>query len=86
MGDEPRKPDTVGMSLIPLFRSTVSLAIARMNLRSERGATAVEYGIMVMLIASVIIVAVLMLGNQTSTNFSCTGQTVLTRAHVAGCG
>jgi pilus assembly protein Flp/PilA len=86
MGDEPRKPHTVGMSPIRLFRHTVSFAIARMNLRSERGASAVEYGIMVMLIASVIIVAVLMLGSQTSTGFSCTGEMVRTKAAVAGCG
>jgi pilus assembly protein Flp/PilA len=86
MGDEPRKSHTVGMSPILLFRNTVSLGIARMNLRSERGASAVEYGILVMLIASVIIVAVLMLGNQTSSSFSCTAETVRTKANIAGCG
>jgi pilus assembly protein Flp/PilA len=74
------------MSPIQLFRNTVSFLIARIDLRSERGATAVEYGIMVMLIASVIIVAVLMLGSQTSSSFSCTGETVRTKANIAGCG
>lgn len=39
------------------------------RLRSEKGATAVEYGIMVALIAVVIIVAVTMLGGQLSTMF-----------------
>jgi pilus assembly protein Flp/PilA len=45
---------------------------ARLNVRSERGATAVEYGIMVALIAAVIILAVIFLGQKTSSTFSCT--------------
>lgn len=40
------------------------------RLRSEKGATAVEYGIMVALIAVVIIVAVTLLGNNLSTMFN----------------
>ena len=40
------------------------------RLRSEKGATAVEYGIMVALIAVVIIVAVSTLGGQLGTMFS----------------
>ena len=51
---------------------------ARLNLKSERGATAVEYGIMVALIAAVIIVAVVFLGQQTSKTFSCTAHTIET--------
>jgi pilus assembly protein Flp/PilA len=39
------------------------------RLRQEEGATAVEYGIMVALIAIVIIAAVFALGNTLSTNF-----------------
>ena len=39
-------------------------------LRSEKGATAVEYGLMVALIAVVIIVAVLALGNKLSSLFT----------------
>lgn len=39
------------------------------RLRSEKGATAVEYGIMVALIAVVIIVAVSTLGGQLNTMF-----------------
>jgi pilus assembly protein Flp/PilA len=38
-------------------------------LRSDRGATAVEYGLMVALIAIVIIVAVTLLGTNLSTMF-----------------
>ncbi|BCW79506.1 Flp family type IVb pilin [Arthrobacter sp. NicSoilC5] len=40
------------------------------RLRSEKGATAVEYGIMVALIAVVIIVAVSTLGGQLGTMFT----------------
>ena len=50
--------------------------ISRLGITSERGATAVEYGIMVALIAAVIIVAVLFLGRQTSRGFSCTADSV----------
>ncbi len=43
---------------------------ARVNsLRSEEGATAVEYGLMVALIAVVILIAVLTLGNKLSSLF-----------------
>ena len=45
-------------------------AIARIQrLRSDQGATAVEYGLMVALIAIVIIVAVALLGTNLSTLF-----------------
>ena len=40
------------------------------RLTSERGATAVEYGLMVALIAVVIIAAVTLLGNNLSTTFN----------------
>ena len=42
----------------------------------ERGATAVEYGLMVALIAVVIIGAVQVLGNNTSTKFSQVGSAI----------
>ena len=45
-------------------------------LRSEKGATAVEYGLMVALIAVVIIVAVLALGNKLSSLFSNTASQI----------
>jgi pilus assembly protein Flp/PilA len=50
--------------------------VARVGIKSERGATAVEYGIMVALIAAVIIIAVLFLGRQTSRTFSCTAGSI----------
>ncbi len=41
-------------------------------LRDDAGATAVEYAIMVSLVAVVIIVAVVALGGQVSSQFDCT--------------
>jgi len=67
-------------------RDITRYLLARMNVNSERGASSVEYGIMVMLIAAVIIVAVFFLGSTTSTSFSCTAASVQTKAKVAGCG
>jgi pilus assembly protein Flp/PilA len=58
---------------------------ARLNVKSERGATAVEYGIMVALIAAVIILAVVFLGQRTSQTFSCAGQAISTKSSVSGC-
>jgi pilus assembly protein Flp/PilA len=48
----------------------------RLNVKSERGATAVEYGVMVALIAAVIIAAVVFLGHKTSSTFSCTASAI----------
>lgn len=53
---------------------------SRLNVKSERGATAVEYGLMVALIAAVIIAAVVFLGQQTRDTFDCTAQSVQGRA------
>jgi pilus assembly protein Flp/PilA len=53
---------------------------ARLNIKSERGATAVEYGIMVALIAAVIIAAVVFLGQRTSSTFSCAGSAISAKA------
>ena len=46
------------------------------QLRDERGATAVEYGLMVALIAIVIIVAVTLLGKNLSSLFNTTASAV----------
>ncbi len=40
------------------------------QLRSDRGATAVEYGLLVALIAAVIVAIVVVVGHQVSTAFS----------------
>ena len=52
------------------FIAMMHVVTGRLGLRSDRGATAVEYGIMVALIAVVIITAVTLLGNNLSTLFS----------------
>jgi pilus assembly protein Flp/PilA len=52
------------------------LAKIRAWTRNEEGATAVEYGIMVALIAVVIIVAVATLGNQLEDTFDCTATSI----------
>lgn len=44
--------------------------------RREDGATAVEYAIMVALIAAVIIIAVVALGDNASSTFDCTATSV----------
>lgn len=54
--------------------------VARLDIRSDRGATAVEYGLMLALIAAVIILAVVFLGQETSSSFECTGQSIRTQA------
>lgn len=66
------------MGIVSLARLTWTWLPSRMNLKSERGATAVEYGIMVALIAAVIILAVIFLGGETSRTFSCTARTINT--------
>jgi pilus assembly protein Flp/PilA len=65
---------------IRLFAVTLS---ARLRISSERGATAVEYAVMVALIAAVIILAVIFLGRTASSTFSCTAQAVSTQT--GGC-
>ncbi|WP_346767669.1 Flp family type IVb pilin [Knoellia koreensis] len=50
--------------------------IRRMMLRSEQGATAVEYGLMVALIAIVIIVAVTLLGGNLQNLFNTVATSV----------
>jgi pilus assembly protein Flp/PilA len=64
------------MQLRDRVRLMADWLAARASITSERGATAVEYGIMVALIAAVVIIAVLFLGQQTSRTFSCTAGSV----------
>lgn len=68
------------MSLVTMLRQGVAWGVARMDIRSERGASAVEYGLMIALIAAVIILAVYFLGKQTSTAFSCTTEGIATKS------
>ena len=73
------------MGLLGMTRLAGAWIAARLNIKSERGATAVEYGIMVALIAAVIILAVVFLGQRTSTTFSCSAQAISTKGSVASC-
>lgn len=54
----------------------------RTRLQSElEGATAVEYGLMVALIAAVIIAAVVLVGRETSEAFGCTGDSLVAKTN-----
>ena len=64
------------MFLVESARVISAWVTRRLNIVSERGATAVEYAVMVALIAAVIILAVIFLGKTASSTFSCTAQTV----------
>jgi pilus assembly protein Flp/PilA len=60
-----------------LIKVQMSLRSAELRIRDDdRGATAVEYGLMVALIAIVIIVAVKLLGTNLSTLFNKTATSV----------
>lgn len=54
---------------------------ARLGIASERGATAVEYGLIVMLIAAAVIVAVAVLGGATNDEFDCTGDSWMAQSN-----
>ena len=64
------------MGIVRSVHMAAAWLVARLNVKSERGATAVEYGVMVALIAAVIIAAVVFLGNKTSSTFQCTGSSI----------
>ena len=55
---------------------------ARLNVRSGRGAAAVEYAIMIAMIAAVVILAVVFLGQKTSSTFSCTASIMVSNSGV----
>jgi pilus assembly protein Flp/PilA len=52
---------------------------------NDRGATAVEYGIMVALIAVVIIAAVYAIGNELNSTFGCVEDRLLTPSSSTAC-
>jgi pilus assembly protein Flp/PilA len=60
----------------PMLRQIVKFQNKMVQLRDERGATAVEYGLMVALIAVVIIIAVTALGGNLSKIFDRTASAV----------
>ena len=59
--------------------------IARLD-REDSAATAVEYAIMVVLIAVVIILAVVLLGQQVKSDFDCTGSVIDVPENASTCG
>jgi pilus assembly protein Flp/PilA len=59
--------------------------IARLD-REDSAATAVEYAIMVVLIAVVIILAVVLLGQQVRSDFDCTGSVIDVPENASNCG
>jgi len=67
------------MKFLQTARMGAAWLAVRLNVKSDRGATAVEYAVMVALIAAVIILAVIFLGRTASSTFSCTAQTVSTQ-------
>lgn len=56
--------------------------LSRIVLRDERGATAVEYGLMLALITGVIFAAVMFLGEETRGSLDCSAQSVRARGAV----
>lgn len=66
------------MNLIQIARYASTWLEVRLGIKTERGATAVEYAVMVALIAAVIILAVIFLGRTASKTFSKTGECVST--------
>ena len=52
------------------MQQMIDYLMARMNIKSDEGATAVEYGLLVALIAAVIVGIVLVLGGQVGQAFS----------------
>jgi len=64
------------LRLFSMAKLSASYLVARANIKSERGATAVEYAVMVALIAAVIVIAVIVLGRAASSTFSQTGQCI----------
>jgi pilus assembly protein Flp/PilA len=59
-----------------MTKTLVALQTRLVSRRSERGATAVEYGLMVALIAIVIIGAVIILGTRLSSLFTQVGDSL----------
>lgn len=66
--------------LFASVRTMSTWCVSRLRIRSERGATAVEYGLMVALIAAVIIAAVVFLGQATRDSFDCTGSSLSSKS------
>jgi Flp pilus assembly pilin Flp len=64
------------MEVFLAAKGTVTWLRSRVTLGGERGATAVEYGIVAVFIAAVIVIAVVFLGQATNHNLDCSGRTI----------
>jgi Flp pilus assembly pilin Flp len=73
------------MGIVSVARLTAAWITARIGLRSERGAAAVEYGILASLIAALVVAVVAFLGNRTSETFSCAASNLGAGTQAAGC-
>ena len=65
------------MDLVAYWQQHCAPFIRARFVRSERGASLVEYALLVALIAVVCIVAITVLGHKVSTKFSTTGSSLL---------
>ncbi|MGH2728755.1 MAG: Flp family type IVb pilin [Actinomycetota bacterium] len=57
--------------MLSFIRASTGWATTKLDIRSERAATAVEYAILIALITAVLVGAVYFLGRETSTSFRC---------------
>lgn len=71
------------MEIWSLLRHTARACGARMA--TDRGATAVEYGLMITFIASAIIASVVFLGASAQHTFDCAGRALPRGAQPSGC-
>lgn len=60
--------------MIATARTLAAWVAARAGMRGERGATAVEYGIIVSLIAAAVVTTVFLLGQASGGQFDCTAE------------
>lgn len=59
------------MAIVGITGQISRWLVARLDVRGERGATAVEYGVILVLIAAAIVVAASFLGRETDASFRC---------------
>ena len=64
------------MELFLATKGTLTWLRSRVTWAGERGATAVEYGIVACFICAVLVIAVFFLGQSTNHNLDCSGRTI----------
>jgi Flp pilus assembly pilin Flp len=67
---KPQNRHREGDGMISL-RTLAAWVTARLQIRSQRGATAVEYALFIGFIAAILIMSVYFLGDETRKNFQC---------------